>query len=387
VVLVLVAFAHSATIGQSDDESSGEKTSSRDAKFIKLFDLIEFSNTNCLSDSGSEVGTCFTETECSANQGKPIGSCAKGFGVCCQYIRSCDMDTCYNNTYFQNTQYPSGHQQPGMCMMSIHRQPASSSGVGGIGGKKDKVKGTTGGSGYSSSQDIKCIKLEFEDFDIRGPSNGDCTNDTFTVTGGGMGQTIPVLCGVNTGNFMYIDTRNTPGPYKLNFNFGRGSSSARPVGVNDGFNNGFNGGFSQEYSRRWRIRVIQYAHESQCPPRNCLQYFTEPMGTVCSFNNVNSLTTSNGALQSQGLTNLDYAVCFKNHDGLCDVALSSDMFDWGNSPCKDRNIGFMGHNVCGTAFTDTQLNRTGLLAFQVFSDGDNSDNDAGFKIDYMQKAC
>ena len=30
------------------------------------------------------------------------------------------MDTCYNNTYFQNTAYPSGNSDPGMCMMSIH---------------------------------------------------------------------------------------------------------------------------------------------------------------------------------------------------------------------------------------------------------------------------
>lgn len=343
LVLAVVTATHAATI-------EGEP---RESKFLKLFDLIEFSNSMCLSDSGSEVGTCFTEKECSANQGKTAGSCAKGFGVCCQYIRSCDMDTCYNNTYFQNTAYPSGNSDPGMCMMSIHATRTSND-------LDSKKKGAN-----VTHDDIKCLKLEFEDFDILGPSNGDCTNDTFTVSGAAASASLPVLCGVNTGNLMYIDTRGAPGPYKLNFNFG-----------------------AQDYMRRWKIRVIQYTDESLCPPRNCLQYYTETMGTVMSYNNVASTTTANGAVSSQGLNNQNYAVCFASHDGLCDVALTSDEFDWGTSPnCNDDYIGFIGAKVCGETMPDAQLNRTGLLSFQVVSDGDNSNNDAGFKIDFMQKAC
>jgi len=335
LALALVCAAQAAMIEVED--------SHRDSKFLKLFDLIEFSNSFCLSDSGSEVGTCFTEKECNANQGKSIGSCAKGFGVCCQYIRSCGMDTCYNNTYFQNAAYPSGNNDPGMCMMTIRPQ-------------EDSKK--------RNASEVQCLKLEFEDFDILGPSNGECNNDTFTISGSAS-TTLPTICGVNTGNHMWVDTRGAPGPYKLNFNFG-----------------------NVDYDRRYRIRVIQYCDESQCPPRNCLQYFTETMGTVCSFNNVASTTTANGAASSQGLNNLNYAVCFKDHEGLCDVALTSDEFDWGTSPgCNDDYIGFIGDKVCGTTFTDTQLNRTGLLSFQVVSDGDNSNNDQGFCIDYMQKAC
>jgi len=328
----LVTATHAATIEDSE----------RDAKFLKLFDLIEFSNSVCLSDSGSEVGTCFTEKECTGNQGKTIGSCAKGFGVCCQYVRSCDMDTCYNNTYFQNAAYPSGNSDPGMCMMTI--RPTT-----------DSKKG--------NSSEVKCLKLEFEDFDILGASAGECTNDTFTVSGAAS-TTLPTLCGVNTGNLMYVDTRGAAGPYKLNFNFG-----------------------NVDYMRRYRIRVIQYTDESQCPPRNCLQYFTETMGTVNSYNKVESGTTINGEVSSQGLNDQNYAVCFKDHDGLCDVALTSDDFDWGTGSCADDYIGFIGSKVCGSTFADTQLNRTALLSFQVVSDGDNSNNDAGFKIDFMQKAC
>merc|ERR1711890_6853 len=340
LVLVLVGFTHSAVL----DLEKSSAAQNRDAKgFIKLFDLIEFSNSNCLSDSGSEIGTCFTEKECNANQGKSIGSCAQGFGVCCQFLRTCDQDTCYNNTYYTNAAYPSGNNIPGVC--ALHVKAAN-----------------------SNATDIKCLKLEFEDFDILGPTNGDCTNDTFTVSGGSLSQTIPVLCGVNTGNFIYVDTRGAAGPYKLTFNFG-----------------------SVDYDRRWRIRVIQFSDEHKCPPRNCLQYYTEPMGTVWSFNYMSSSSTPNGATRSQLLNNLNYPVCFKSLDGYCDVSLTSDEFDWGsslsNGLCENDYIGFMGFKTCGNTWRDIQMNRTSLLASQVVSDGFNSNQEAGFKIDYMQMSC
>lgn len=42
--------------------------------------------------------------------------------------------------------------------------------------------------------------LEFLDFNIRGPSSGNCLNDTFTVTtSDGTATMLPILCGVNTG--------------------------------------------------------------------------------------------------------------------------------------------------------------------------------------------
>lgn len=60
------------------------------AKFLKVFEVIEFENIACTSSSGLE-GICLHEYECQSSGGSTMGTCADGYGTCCvskllQYI-------------------------------------------------------------------------------------------------------------------------------------------------------------------------------------------------------------------------------------------------------------------------------------------------------------
>lgn len=55
----------------------------RKAKFLDVFQVVEFEHVPCVSSSGLE-GICLHEYECKATgSGAAMGECADGFGVCC----------------------------------------------------------------------------------------------------------------------------------------------------------------------------------------------------------------------------------------------------------------------------------------------------------------
>lgn len=70
------------------DDSFGQlknKTKSFTNKFLSLFHIVQFANSQCQSSSsfGDYLGTCYHETECAAMNGTNFGDCAEGYGVCC----------------------------------------------------------------------------------------------------------------------------------------------------------------------------------------------------------------------------------------------------------------------------------------------------------------
>lgn len=335
IVLSCLSASQSASI---DRELNEIADNDRDEKFLKLWSLVEFSNGYCNASSGL-TGTCFTALECEANSGTADGTCAAGFGVCCVFKRNCGEESCFNNTYFESPSYDDGYEDSGTCMVELQNVYESDT--------------------KSQAEEVKCLKLEFEDVDILGPVNGDCTNDTITISGAADGITIPTICGMNSGQHMYVDVTGSDGPYKITVTTS-----------------------TEDYARKWRIRVVQYTDSAYCPPKNCLQYFDDAAGSIMSFNYVEGGT-------NQLINDLDYAVCFKTNDGFCDLALTSDSFDIGKSPaCDDDYIATIGAcRTCGTTFADMQLNSTSLLFFQVKTDSDNTNGDAGFNIDYMGLTC
>lgn len=55
----------------------------RKAKFLDVFQVVQFDNVPCVSSSGLE-GICLHEYECKASgSGIAMGECADGYGVCC----------------------------------------------------------------------------------------------------------------------------------------------------------------------------------------------------------------------------------------------------------------------------------------------------------------
>ncbi|TRY81204.1 hypothetical protein TCAL_09003 [Tigriopus californicus] len=156
------------------------------------------------------TGTCYTEDECTSKNGVSIGTCANGFGVCCRMVMSCGETSSENITVFADTNVPTGM---GECTASIN--PANT--------------------------DVRQIRLDFERFQIAGPSLvssevtkilngspsfmgtpnaavGQCNLDRFQVQGGSHGRP-PIICGLNTGQHMLLDVDESSN-IDLSFQFG-----------------------------------------------------------------------------------------------------------------------------------------------------------------------
>lgn len=52
------------------------------AKFLEVFEVVQFENIACISSSGLE-GICLHEYECESSGGSTMGTCADGYGTCC----------------------------------------------------------------------------------------------------------------------------------------------------------------------------------------------------------------------------------------------------------------------------------------------------------------
>eukprot|EP00095_Tigriopus_kingsejongensis_P003142 maker-scaffold662_size116868-snap-gene-0.12 protein:Tk03142 transcript:maker-scaffold662_size116868-snap-gene-0.12-mRNA-1 annotation:"hypothetical protein DAPPUDRAFT_311633" len=190
---------------------------------------------------GNRNGTCFTATECSEKRGIAAGTCASGFGVCCLFtIEGSGSSTSRNCTYIRNPGFPSALADTGSVTYTISK----------------------------CSCDVCYLRLDFECFTTLGVSQsdevdngGDCT-DQFTV-GATSNENLPVICGQNTGQHMYVDMgASCSDTVALNFDF-MGSSSLRI----------------------WEIKASQIPCGSKyTPPDGCLQYHTELDGRLTTFN-------------------------------------------------------------------------------------------------------
>ena len=138
---------------------------------------MTFKNQACVSTHNGKNGTCFTTSECSSKGGKAFGNCASGFGVCCVFIATAGSTTInQNNSYIQNPSYPSVYSATTALTYTINK----------------------------CSDDICAIRLDFEAFNIDGPTTTDETTnahfcvDSFQATSSS-GQSSPIICGANTG--------------------------------------------------------------------------------------------------------------------------------------------------------------------------------------------
>lgn len=74
-------------------------------------------------------------------------------------------------SYFRNPGYPSPYEQEGTCKMRIAKH----------------------------SDAICQIRLDFLDFDLARPVEGNCSQDMLVVTGQNENNLIPKICGLNSG--------------------------------------------------------------------------------------------------------------------------------------------------------------------------------------------
>lgn len=352
--------SHEAPLEQKTLEVPGQN---RDEKLFSVFQIVRFANDPCTAVDGSE-GTCFTSAECTEKGGEARGKCASDFGVCCISVvdPNCPSDIKLNNTRIVNPGYPGDLDTTAECASSA--SDASTRQISRNARQTVTVALTYEYTIKKISDDVTQMRLDFLDFDISGSVNGDCTNDTMTITGVDTitDRIMPTnFCGVNHGQHVYLSVKDST-EIKITINIASANAQS------------------------WVILVSQYesTQTDYIAPRGCLQYFREEAGTFMTFNH----NSGKGEL----LNNQMYNICLQQLDQYCDVSLTASNFALGKATdgtCDDA-VAFGVSSYCGSTFANSDSllwNYTGSYHIPFLSDDDNASNDVGFEISYLYLMC
>ncbi|XP_034661338.1 uncharacterized protein LOC117896911 [Drosophila subobscura] len=253
---------------------------SRGKGFLSLFEVIKFPNTKCsvsMGDIRTMEGVCYHEFECKSLGGIPTESCAEGVGVCCVFVNGCGDVTGQQIVYFESPNYPNAVREMMICVLILNVR-----------------KG------------VQQLRLDFQMFELSRPTNGDCVDDQFIVSGHNANFQIPILCGINTGQHIYIHVGDS--------NEGKVYLSVI-VKVSSG-------------GRSFNIKVTQV--EDDLAPNNCLQYFTETEGIIKSFNyDMDGSIVDNR--EATYFNNLNYAICMSRMRNVCSVSYNTEQLG-GDQP-------------------------------------------------------
>ncbi|XP_064550423.1 uncharacterized protein LOC135436670 [Drosophila montana] len=236
--------------------------------FLSLFEVIKFPNTKCsvsMGDIRIVEGVCYHEFECKSLGGIPTESCAEGVGACCIFVNGCGDVTSQQTVYFESPNYPQAVRESMICVLTINVR-----------------KG------------VQQLRLDFQMFELSRPTNGDCIDDQFIISGHNANFHIPILCGINTGQHIYVHVGDSNESKVYLSVFVRVSSGSRSFNI--------------------MIRQI----EDELAPDNCLQYFTDGEGIIKSFNyDVAGSIVENR--EATYLNNLNYAVCLARSKNVCSI--------------------------------------------------------------------
>jgi len=262
-----------------------EVEANREKKMFSLFNVVTFKNLPCKSNDGNRNGTCYTTTECTDKGGKTSGNCASGFGVCCLFtVQSASEEINQNCTYIQNPSFPTAYTETTALTYTIKK----------------------------CADDVCAVRLDFETFTTQGPAatgeaDGGLCVDSLVVSGSS-GLTSPVICGMNSGQHVYMDMGvPSTATATLAFTFAGASTT-----------------------RMWEIKATQIPCSANYrPDSGCLQYHQGLTGRIETFNFANT------AVQSH-LRNQNYNICIRQEQGYCCVQYSVCTDD--NSYTLDADI-------------------------------------------------
>ncbi|CAB3226793.1 unnamed protein product [Arctia plantaginis] len=239
-------------------------------RFLEVFQVVEFDHMPCTSSSGLE-GKCLPEPECIDAGGTTMGTCADGYGTCCVTQFQCDDRSAAQTGWFTNPSFPLPNTERLTCDIALDK----------------------------SSDDIKQIRLDFNLFEILPPVNGVCQDDQFIVSGQNVNNVIPILCGINTGQHVYIEVGDTKGPIYLAFQT------------------------ATSENRLFSIKVTQLTSSDElAAPSGCLQYFKPAQGYLESFN-YRDKSDIGIARYASYLNNLNYAMCIERAPETCSVTYTN----------------------------------------------------------------
>lgn len=272
-----------------EEDSEIEAPTLRDGRFFSLFNVVNFNNERCASDN-SDVsdGVCYTDAECSRRGGKNAGSCAAGFGVCCIFTVAGDSGTIDTNcTHIRNDGFPSPVRS-GLSSYTIKK----------------------------CSPDVCQLRLDFQSLVLMGiadttetGANAVCMDSLRVTTS--TGGTLPVICGTNTGQHIYVD-------------IGKGAKDSVMLNI-------ALAGANSAMGRTWDIKVSQISCKSnERAPDGCLQYVTGRSGRFTTFSYADTALAH--------LPNQNYNYCIRQEEGascitynVCGVAPGTTVANTGFS--------------------------------------------------------
>ncbi|XP_052863065.1 uncharacterized protein LOC128269710 [Anopheles cruzii] len=158
--------------------------------------------------------------------------CAGGFGVCCVFQFGCDGRTEQNISYF----YAS------LTSLANLNTVARCSGT------------------VKLHRHVRQVLLEFVLFELLPPQQGNCREDRFFISVQNSNRVYPVLCGINTGQHMYLDI---DAAYSQQLSLMAISNTKQASGT-------------------LLVKITQFAHPKS--PADCLQFHDGLQGVVKSFN-------------------------------------------------------------------------------------------------------
>ncbi|XP_047522014.1 uncharacterized protein LOC125060930 isoform X2 [Pieris napi] len=238
----------------------------RDSRFLDIFEVIEFDHVPCTSSNGLE-GLCLHEYDCQKSGGTNMGECADGYGTCCIVQFTCESRSASPKGWFTNREFPLPTLDRLSCTITLEK----------------------------AWPEVKQLRLDFLTFELLPPNSGNCEQDQFIITGQDVNNVLPILCGINTGQHVYVEVGNSAGPINLSI------QTVTPE------------------SRIFAIKITQLLpNNALSPPSGCLQYFQEEQGYLVSFNYRDISEISIGKTSSY-LNNLNYVICIQRQPGSCSI--------------------------------------------------------------------
>merc|ERR1711988_1852658 len=249
-------------------------------KAFSLFSVVTFPNVECTTTMTPAMkGTCVTQEECQ-NTGNTVatasGNCASGFGVCC-FRRITEPGAVTESlTHIESEGFPT---------------PVAALAA-------DPVTPLNRAFSIMTDSSVCAVKFDFINVQLTDPTpaTGACTDELTVRTPArnpAAGFVPGALCGVLTGQHMYVDVNTA------------GGAMAATININTDNNPG---------NRFWKILVQRIACSSpDLPPAGCLQFFTGLSGLITSFNGARM------ADAHQMIQNQQYRVCIKRGAGMCGV--------------------------------------------------------------------
>jgi len=303
--------------------------SPRTGKVLGLFSVVTFPNDECKTImTPSMSGVCVTSEECS-NSGDTIatasGNCASGFGVCCMRRIVAPGSITQDLTHIQNEDFPSAEA----ALRATAPVPPAT----------DRAVNIMGGA------NICALKVEFITVQLLNPSaTGVCGEEAISVRtparNPGAGFGVENLCGVLTGQHIFVDVAPAVGAMAMTLNIDTSNLSG---------------------DRMWKILIRQIqCDDVNRPPGGCLQYHTGLSGQLTSFNGARTGDAH------QMIQNQNYKICIKRGAGMCGVTYreaTSGAVDSFNLEGDDA-ANFDGNSLVGADCTDPAAAKAQAIIIQ-----------------------